>query len=79
MKPSKQILVWIGHETFIFRQTGKYETATTIPSRQQGDLNNEHLFLPVLEAGRPEIRAPADSVLSERCRWPPSPCILTRW
>ena len=46
-----------------------------------GTLNNKHLFLPVLEAGKSNIMVTADTVPHESllldCRWNPSCCVLT--
>ena len=48
---------------------------------RQGGLNNRHLFLTVLEAGKSKIKVLADSVSGEDlflvCRWLPSCCTLT--
>lgn len=46
-------------------------------------INNINLFLTVLKAEKPKVKAPADSVDSEvhflAHRWPSFHCILTWW
>ena len=48
---------------------------------RQGDLNNKHLFLKVLQSGKSKIKVLADSASSKEPLpvWQPSPCILTWW
>lgn len=42
-------------------------------------LNNRYLPLTVLEAGKLEIKGPADSVMVRVCQYLPTCCVLTWW